>query len=94
MKILVTGASGFIGSYIVEEALRQGMETWAAVRPTSSRIYLQDERIHFINLNLSSEEELEIGCYGYCAVRNNMEIETERMQLALPSVCMQRISIR
>ena len=32
MKILVTGASGFIGSYIVEEALRQGMETWAAVR--------------------------------------------------------------
>ena len=45
MKILVTGASGFIGSYIVEEALRQGMETWAAVRPTSSRKYLQDERI-------------------------------------------------
>ena len=36
MKILVTGASGFIGSYIVEEALRQGMETWAAVRPTST----------------------------------------------------------
>lgn len=58
MKILVTGASGFIGSYIVEEALRQGMETWAAVRPSSSRKYLQDERIHFINLNLSSKEEL------------------------------------
>ncbi len=59
MKILVTGASGFIGSYIVEEALRQGMETWAAVRPTSSRKYLQDPRIHFINLNFSSEAELE-----------------------------------
>ena len=58
MKILVTGASGFIGSYIVEEALRQGMETWAAVRPSSSRKYLQDERIHFINLNLSSKEGL------------------------------------
>lgn len=60
MKILVTGASGFIGSYIVEEALRQGMETWAAVRPSSSKKYLQDDRIHFINLNLSSQEELEI----------------------------------
>ena len=58
MKILVTGASGFIGSFIVEEALRQGMETWAAVRPSSSRKYLQDKRIHFINLNLSSKEEL------------------------------------
>lgn len=58
MKILVTGASGFIGSFIVEEALRQGMETWAAVRPSSSKRYLQDKRIHFINLNLSSKEEL------------------------------------
>lgn len=58
MKILVTGASGFIGSFIVEEALRQGFDTWAAVRGSSSREYLQDERINFIELNLSSEEQL------------------------------------
>lgn len=58
MKILITGASGFIGSFIVEEALRRGFETWAAVRKSSSREYLQDERIHFIELNLSSEEKL------------------------------------
>ena len=58
MKILITGASGFIGSFIVEEALRRGMETWAAVRKSSSRAYLQDERIHFIELNLSSKEQL------------------------------------
>ena len=32
MKILITGASGFIGSFIVEEALKRGFETWAAVR--------------------------------------------------------------
>ncbi len=57
-KILITGASGFIGSFIVEEALRQGMETWAVVRKSSSRAFLQDDRIHFIELNLSSEEEL------------------------------------
>ncbi|MBR6120795.1 MAG: NAD(P)-dependent oxidoreductase [Prevotella sp.] len=59
MKILVTGASGFIGSFIVEEALRQGFETWAAMRRSSSRQFLTDERIHFIELNLSSQEELE-----------------------------------
>ena len=57
-KILVTGATGFIGSFIVEEALRRDMEVWAAVRPTSSRRYLQDERIHFIELDLSSEDRL------------------------------------
>ena len=58
MKILITGASGFIGSFIVEEALRRGFETWAAVRKSSSREYLQDERIKFIELNLSSKEQL------------------------------------
>ena len=58
MKILITGASGFIGSFIVEEALKRGFETWAAVRKSSSREYLQDERINFIELNLSSREQL------------------------------------
>ena len=58
MKILITGASGFIGSFIVEEALRQGYDTWAAIRRSSSKEYLQDQRIHFIELNLSSKEQL------------------------------------
>lgn len=58
MNILVTGASGFIGSFIVEEALNRGMETWAAVRGTSSRKYLSDDRIRFIELDFSSKERL------------------------------------
>ena len=58
MKILITGASGFIGSFIVEEALRRGFETWAAVRKSSSRAFLQDERIHFIELDFSSETQM------------------------------------
>ena len=57
-QILITGASGFIGSFIVEEALRRGWETWAAMRRSSSRQFLQDERIHFIELNLSNEQQL------------------------------------
>ena len=57
-KILITGASGFIGSFIVEEALHRGMEVWAAVRNTTSRRYLGDPRINFIELDFSSKEAL------------------------------------
>lgn len=58
MKILITGASGFIGSFIVEEALKKGFDTWAAVRKSSSKEYLKDERINYIELNLSSKAQL------------------------------------
>lgn len=57
-SLLITGASGFIGSFIVEEGLRQGYDVWAAVRRSSSRAYLQDERIHFIELDLSADDTL------------------------------------
>jgi len=56
--MLVTGASGFIGSFIVEEALSRRLEVWAAVRPTSSRKYLSDKRINFINLDLGDKAKL------------------------------------
>lgn len=57
-RILITGASGFIGSFLVEEALRRGFETWAAVRAKSSRKYLSDERIRFVELNFSDEQQM------------------------------------
>ena len=64
-RILITGASGFIGSFIVEEALRRGMEVWAAVRQSSSRAFLTDSRIHFITLDLSSPERLRSQLAGH-----------------------------
>ncbi len=57
-KILVTGATGFIGSFIVEEALSRGMEVWAAVRATSSKKYLQQPGINFIELDFADAEKL------------------------------------
>ncbi len=59
MNILITGATGFIGSFIVEEALKRGMNVWAAMRKTSSKAYLTDERINFIELNFGSKDELK-----------------------------------
>mgnify|MGYP001776013022 FL=1 len=58
-RVLVTGAGGFIGGFIVEESLRRGYETWAAVRATTSRKFLQDERINFIELDYSNGEVLQ-----------------------------------
>lgn len=42
----------------MERALEVGAEVWAAVRPTSSRAYLSDERIKLVELNLSNPDEL------------------------------------
>lgn len=58
-RILITGASGFIGGFLVEEALRRGWEVTAAVRPTSDRTWLQDARIRFLELNFRSETDLQ-----------------------------------
>lgn len=56
MTILVTGASGFIGSFICSEGLEKGFEVWAGMRRTSSSQYLKDERLKFA--------ELDLGNYG------------------------------
>lgn len=57
-KILITGASGFVGSFLVEEALKTGLEVYAGMRSTSSRKWLKDPRINFIELDLSDTDLL------------------------------------
>lgn len=58
-SILITGAGGFIGGFLVEKALSRGYDTWAAVRSTTSREYLNDKRIHFIELDYTDQDRLE-----------------------------------
>ena len=59
MRILVTGASGFIGSFIISTGLDLGYEMWAGMRKSSSRQYLTDPRIHFAELDLGNPERLQ-----------------------------------
>ncbi len=68
-KVLITGASGFIGYHLVEEALRQNLEVFAAIRPSSPTAHLRSLRVHFTTLPYLSgptlEKILEAGQYHY-----------------------------
>jgi nucleoside-diphosphate-sugar epimerase len=48
MKVLVTGASGFIGRRLVLELARRGHETACLVRPTSKTAPLRDLPVEFV----------------------------------------------
>jgi nucleoside-diphosphate-sugar epimerase len=58
LKILITGASGFVGSHLVEEALSRGLDTYAGIRPSSSKEYLQDQRIKFCHIDFSDTKNI------------------------------------
>lgn len=57
--VLVTGASGFVGSFIVEATIRAGFKTLAAIRKTSSTRYLNIDGINLVYLNLNNQNELK-----------------------------------
>ena len=57
-KVLITGAGGFIGSYLVKEALRRDYEVWAGVRVSSSLAHLPIDKIQCIDLKYKDQEAL------------------------------------
>ncbi len=64
-KILITGASGFIGSFLVEEALRQEYEVYAGIRATSSKVFLRQPQIRFFEMDFSSPDVLRKQCVDH-----------------------------
>jgi nucleoside-diphosphate-sugar epimerase len=58
LKVLITGASGFIGSFLVEEAIRRGYEVWAGVRASSSLERLPLDKIRRIDLKYHDTDAL------------------------------------
>ena len=58
-KILITGASGFIGGFLVDEALKRNYEVFAGIRKTSNKTYLAHPSIKFVETNLSDKNSLK-----------------------------------
>jgi len=57
-KVLVVGAGGFIGGFIASEALRRGYDTYVAIRKSTSRRFLNDERLHIVTLDYDNADDM------------------------------------
>jgi nucleoside-diphosphate-sugar epimerase len=56
MKVLLTGASGFVGSHILDSLCAQGISTALLIRPTSNRRFLQ-EHLDAVEVRIGSITE-------------------------------------
>ena len=72
-KILITGASGFIGCFLVKEALSRGYEVWAGVRAGSDKSRLQDPRIRFIDLKYNDSDALTAQLKAFAAAEGRWD---------------------
>lgn len=58
-KVLITGASGFVGFHLIEAALAKGLEVYAAVRKTSDIKHLASYDIKYTCLDFTNPDSLE-----------------------------------
>jgi Nucleoside-diphosphate-sugar epimerases len=68
-KVLITGASGFVGFHLIEAALKAGLEVHAAVRSSSRIDHLQGYEVQYVSPDFSNaasiREVLEDKQYDY-----------------------------
>lgn len=58
-KVLITGATGFVGYHLINKALAAGLEVYAAVRPDTDRAHLKEFDIQYTHLDYSSVDSLK-----------------------------------
>jgi nucleoside-diphosphate-sugar epimerase len=57
-KVLITGASGFLGYHLVNAAIKNGFEVYAAVRKSSNVKHLESLPINYVTLNFEDADEM------------------------------------
>jgi nucleoside-diphosphate-sugar epimerase len=58
-KILITGANGFVGSFLSEEAISQGFKVFAGIRKTSNTSYLKHLPVEYVYLDFEDKAQLK-----------------------------------
>ena len=62
--ILITGATGFLGEYVVRRLLKSSSEIRAFVRPTSDIAWLSKQDVHLFSGDLSQEHAIQSALQG------------------------------
>lgn len=68
MKVLVTGASGFLGGYVVKELADHGQEVFGAVRPSSDLALLNELNVGIRRFDLGDPKGMNQTIQGMDAV--------------------------
>lgn len=58
MKALITGVRGFVGKYLADHLLLQGIEVWGTSREESPLLCLENGNVKIVKNDLDSEEEI------------------------------------
>ncbi len=58
-RVLITGASGFVGYHLIKEALKNDLEVFAAVRKSSNISHLKDLDVQYTDLAYNDPESLK-----------------------------------
>jgi nucleoside-diphosphate-sugar epimerase len=74
LRVLVTGATGFLGSHIAETLVQHGFKVRCTLRPSSSLKWLQNLDIEKVNVNFNDEASLQTACQNVDIVIHNAGI--------------------
>lgn len=97
-KVFITGASGFVGSHLVEAAKKKGWEVHAAVRSTSKVTDIESYVDSFVQPDLSDvealrnlflKEQYDYIIHAAALTKSKSEEEMTRVNVGLTQILMQ-----
>ena len=78
-NVLITGANGFVGSYLAKELLDKGSDVYGFIRPEDGHvvIFLLGELREFLKFALKYSKIMSLGVIWYEKFEKNVSIATD-----------------